>query len=411
MLRFQQAVLGILFAGLLIGLQSQSLLALQRKPNVKGPAYTEAPKGDLNFPLMGEFIGRLADNDKKLALQIRVMGIDQFDAVAYYGGLPGQPGHQSEPIRFIGMRSNDMVVLSGGPWAIFVEKDLCRVVDRDGNKVGELKRVSRSSRTLHAPAPVGATILFSGKDTEQFTKAEMTPDGLLMHGADVKPKFQDFNLHIEFRLPYMPVASDQNRANSGLYLQSRYECQILDSFATEPKINGCGALYRFKKPDHNMCLPPLTWQTYDVRFTAPRWAADGSKLRNAFVTSWVNGIKVQDNVELPNKTGAGKAEAPVLLPIRFQDHGDPVRFRNAWVVDRGIMSVTFPVIPTRKERQTAIRIEKQKLRAAAKKARKSKAKNKRDKNGKPRKKKTNKEKAKKPMENQAKKPSAANATK
>ena len=163
-----------------------------------------------------------------------------------------------------------------------------------------------------------------------------------------------------------------------------------------------------------MCIRdrPLTWQTYDVRFTAPRWAADGSKLRNAFVTSWVNGIKVQDNVELPNKTGAGKAEAPVLLPIRFQDHGDPVRFRNAWVVDRGIMSVTFPVIPTRKERQTAIRIEKQKLRAAAKKARKSKAKNKRDKNGKPRKnKKTNKEKAKKPTENEAKKPSAANATK
>ncbi|MFK7767262.1 MAG: DUF1080 domain-containing protein [Mariniblastus sp.] len=375
MRRFYQAIVGLAFAGLIVGLQPNAVSAYQGK-NEKGPAHTSAPSGDENFPLMGEFVGTIT-NDETLALQIRVIGTDRFDAMAYRGGLPGESGHQSDAIRFIGMRSENMVILSGGPWAIFVENDTCSVVDRTGNKIGSLNRVKRTSPTMYAAAPSGATVLFDGTGTDQFTKAEMTPDGLLMQGADVKPMFQDFDLHIEFKLPYMPVADEQNRANSGLYLQSSYECQVLDSFAQEPKFNGCGALYRFKKPDVNMCLPPLTWQTYDVRFTAPRWAADGTKVRNAFITSWVNGVKVQDNVELKNKTGAGKAETPTLFPIRFQDHGDPVRFRNAWVVDRGLTSVQFPVIPTKKERKTAIRAEQKKQRLAnrKKKSRKNPKKN------------------------------------
>ena len=156
----------------------------------------------------------------------------------------------------------------------------------------------------------------------------MTEDGLLMEGADVRPMFQDFNLHLEFMLPYMPAARDQGRANSGVYLQSRYEVQILDSFAMEPRNNGCGGLYRFREPDVNMCFPPLVWQTYDVVFTAPRWAADGKKLKCARISVWHNGVKIHRDLELSNKTGAGKPEEPTLLPIRLQNHGNPVRFRN-----------------------------------------------------------------------------------
>jgi hypothetical protein len=92
-----------------------------------------------------------------------------------------------------------------------------------------------------------------------------------------------------------------------------------------------------------MCLPALQWQTYDIRFTAPRWTADGTKLRNARITVWHNGVKTQDDVELENKTGAGQEEAPSLLPIRFQDHNDPVRFRNIWIVDRGLITTEFPI--------------------------------------------------------------------
>jgi hypothetical protein len=163
----------------------------------------------------------------------------------------------------------------------------------------------------------------------------MTEDGLLMEGASIKPMFQDFNLHLEFLIPYMPTATGQGRGNSGVYLQSSYEVQILDSFALVPQDNDCGGLYEFRAPDVNMCLPPLTWQTYDIAFTAARWNADRTKRGDARITVWQNGVKVQNNVEVPDKTGNGKPEEPILTPIRLQEHGCPVRFRNLWIIDRG----------------------------------------------------------------------------
>jgi hypothetical protein len=333
----------------------------------KGPAFTSPPAKDMSYPLMGEFIGAVTSDDGKkqiVGLQIRAIGKDQFDAIAYYGGLPGQPKFSPEPIHLIGKRSGKFVILSGGPWAIFVENN-------------QLKRVKRKSPTMYSPAPEGAVVLFDGTGTDQFTTAEMTGDGLLMEGADVKPMFQDFNLHAEFRLPYMPLADGQQRGNSGLYLQSRYECQVLDSFALLPKIDGLGALYRFRPPAINMCFPPLVWQTYDVQFTAPRWNADGTKARNATITSWVNGVKVQDGISMPNKTGAGKLEEPLLLPTRFQNHGDPVRFRNIWVVDRGLVTSEFPQRPTQGQIQSAVKSEQLKRKERAKEARKKAAEKKR----------------------------------
>lgn len=314
---------------------------------------TSVPENDPAYALLGEFVGPISVGENKyepLALQIRPIGGDNFEALQYRGGLPGQKTHKPEAIQLIGRRSGDFVVLSGGPWAVFVEKEHCLLVDRDGKQVGRLERVTRESPTLGAQPPKDAIVLFDGTNTDQFTVAEMTSDGLLMQGADLKPMFQDFNLHVEFRLPYMPAATGQARGNSGLYLQSRYEVQVLDSFAEQPTFNGAGSLYRFREPDVNMCLPPLQWQTYDIAFTAPRWAADGSKVRNGRITAWLNGVKVQDDVELSNKTGAGQEEAPTLLPIRFQNHKDPVRFRNIWLIDRGLMPVAkFPVYPASAE--------------------------------------------------------------
>ncbi len=289
----------------------------------KGPVMIEPPVNDQNYMFMGEFVGDIKGADgeeQRLGLQIRPVGKDQFDAVSFVGGLPGQDEHQSTPMRMIGQRNEDFLVLSGGPWAIFVEADRCSILNRKGEKIGSLERIQRTSPTLGSRPPENAIVLFDGKDTDQFTKAEMNEEGLLKEGADVKPMFQDFNLHVEFRLPYMPEASDQQRANSGVYLQSRYECQVLDSFAQDPVFNGCGALYKFRSPDLNMCLPPLVWQTYDIQFTAPRWASDGSKLRDAHVTSWVNGVKVQDDVALPKsdrsrkRRGADFAAHPIAGP-------------------------------------------------------------------------------------------------
>lgn len=344
-------------------LGTQTALAQQpeNKPG-KGPAFTTPPKKDPNYMLMGEFVGniRTAGEKKKrqpLALQIRPIIGDQFHAIAYSGGLPGEPKHKADEMRLIGLRSGNSVVLSGGPWAIFVDPKGCNIVGSGGKLLGRLERVQRVSPTLGAQAPEGATVLFDGSNVDHFVKAEMTDDGLLKQGGLISPMFQDFNLHVEFRLPYMPQAEGQQRGNSGLYLQSRYECQVLDSFGTEKMFNGLGSLYRMKAPDVNMAFPPLRWQTYDIQFTAPRWASDGTKVRDAHVTSWVNGVKVQDNVALPNKTGAGKQEEPTLSPINIQDHGDPVRFRNIWIVDRGLTHTEFPVIATEKQRQSAAKLE------------------------------------------------------
>jgi hypothetical protein len=131
----------------------------------------------------------------------------------------------------------------------------------------------------------------------------------------------------------MPYARGQRRSNSGVYIQSRYEVQILDSFGLEGKNNECGGLYKQRPPDLNMCFPPLRWQTYDITFVSPKFADDGTKLRNARITVRHNGELIHNNVEVTNKTGAGKLEASQPLPTKLQNHGDPVRFRNIWLVE------------------------------------------------------------------------------
>jgi len=312
-----------------------------------------APEVDPDGALLGEFVGPVdlgRSRYQPVGLQVRPMGNGLFEAVQYRGGLPGQGARREPPIELLGKRSKDFLVLSGGPWLMFVEPDACVVMDREGRKVGRLERVCRQSPTLGALPPKDAIVLFDGKNTQELLNARVTEDGLLTEGFDVRPMFQDFNLHVEFMVPYLPAARDQGRGNSGVYVQSRYEVQILDSFAAVPVFNGGASLYRQRTPDLNMCFPPLCWQTYDIAFTAARWSSDGTKRKNARITVWHNGVKVHNAVEIVDKTGAGQKEEPTLLPIRFQNHNNPVRFRNLWIVDRGEMPAgRFPVHPAKAE--------------------------------------------------------------
>jgi hypothetical protein len=313
----------------------------------RGPVYTEPPQDDASYWYMGEYVGQVTTGENEsetVGVQIRPTGKGGFDAILYRGGLPGLEGHKRDGTRLVGRLSDNFLILSGGPWAIFAEKDSCSIVDRGGKPLGKLDRVERRSPTLAAYPPADAMVLFDGTGTEQFIDGRITDDGLLMEGTSFKPMHQDFDLHVEFRLPYMPEAAGQQRSNSGVYIQSRYECQILDSFGELPVFNGAGALYRFRAPELNMALPPLVWQTYDIRFTSPRWAADGTKLRNARLTAWLNGVMVQNDIEIDGSTGAGMEETTSLLPTKLQDHSDPVRFRNIWIVDRGLApTAQFPV--------------------------------------------------------------------
>ncbi len=281
------------------------------------------------------------------SLQVTSLGGGRFRANYYDSRLPGvaEDDSMADPATLLGARGGRSVVLAGQDQAMFVSPDRCVIVSPDGGVVAELERVERSSPTLGVAPPEGAVMLFDGQSTDQFTAGEMTDTGLLKAGADVDYLLTDFDLHAEFRIPFMPDQEGQARGNSGLYLQGRYECQVLDSFGLDRVFNGLGAIYRVRPARLNMALPPLVWQTYDVRFTAARFNADGSKRRPAHVSSWVNGTLVQDDVALESKTGHGKDEGPEPLATRLQDHKDPVRYRNIWVIDRGVAgTLEFPVM-------------------------------------------------------------------
>ena len=135
-------------------------------------------------------------------------------------------------------------------------------------------------------------------------------------------------------MPLIIGASGQARGNSGIYLQRRYEIQILDSFGREPEAGGTGAIYRYRQPDCNPAFPPLSWQTLDIEFRGARFDSAGRKTESARATVWLNGILIHNHAEMPRKTGAGREETPEVLPTWFHDHGDPVVFRNLWLIPR-----------------------------------------------------------------------------
>jgi len=194
--------------------------------------------------------------------------------------------------------------------------------------------------------PKDAVILFDGKDTSPWVQdgggkpcAWAATDGALVVGKGsivTKDAYQDFQLHVEFNIPPPPEgAKDQARGNSGVYIQRRYEIQVLDSYGQEPPaFNGCGSLYRQRAPDKNMSKKPGEWQTYDITFRGARFDASGKKTESARLTLVWNGTKVHDDVEIKDKTGAGKPEGPEPGPILLQDHGAPVRYRNIWIVPK-----------------------------------------------------------------------------
>jgi hypothetical protein len=127
-------------------------------------------------------------------------------------------------------------------------------------------------------------------------------------------------------------STGQGRSNSGVYLQDRYEVQVLDSFGLSGENNECGGIYTQHKPLVNMCYPPMEWQTYDIEFTPAEFGPDGKKTKNARTTIYHNGVKIHDNVEFPKECPGGQKETAEAGPFQFQNHGDPVVYRNVWVV-------------------------------------------------------------------------------
>ena len=294
----------------------------------KGATYTDPDNTDADFPLQGEYAG------SGWGAQVVAGGSGRFSAMLYPGGLPGAGWNRAKRQQLQGSRSGgDVLELRNDEFTLQVQQGQALLSNATGRVYGRLLKRERVSPTLGLQPPAGARVLFDGTSTSEFVKAQMTADHLLRMGPVTKDKVGDFRLHLEFRLPYMPSARGQGRANSGVYIQQRYEVQILDSFGLEGLKNECGAMYEQRPPDVNAALPPLTWQTYDVWFRQPRWSADGTKkLEPARITVYHNGIPIHWNYALTNKTGGGKQEGPEEFPIALQDHGNPVVFRNIWIV-------------------------------------------------------------------------------
>jgi hypothetical protein len=296
----------------------------------------------VDYRLQGEYVGstQQADAAREVGIQVIALGNGEFEAVVYPGGLPGAGWSGEDRHSVKSKLSDDGTVVFDGPAgsARLAGKGVLEVLSTDGNVVARAEKVERKSPTLGMAPPEGAKVLFSVDDAEaslaNWNNGQLE-DGkyLKATGVSSKEKFGDHTLHMEFLLPFMPTARGQGRANSGLYIQHRYECQILDSFGLEGKNNECGGFYQIAAPSVNMCLPPLQWQTYDVDFTAARY--NGSeKTENARVTVKHNGVVIHDNLELPKATAGGRGEAAEGGPIFLQNHGNPVLFRNIWVVER-----------------------------------------------------------------------------
>lgn len=290
-----------------------------------------------DFKAQGEYEGEIRSEDGPLRVGVQVIarGGGKFDAFAYSGGLPGKGWDGETRLEASGRAEGDQVRITadeGG--SAVIEGGRLTVQNDDGEEIGTLAKVDRKSPTLGQEPPRDAIVLFDGTSTWRFKEGRMTPDHLLRQGATTHERFGDGMLHIEFRTPFRPEARGQERGNSGVYLQSRYEVQVLDSFGEKPADNLCGGIYSVAAPRINVCFPPLEWQSYDIEFREARFDKDGKLIEHARMTVRHNGVLVHENVEIDHATTAAPIGdlGPAPGPLFIQDHGNEVRYRNIWFV-------------------------------------------------------------------------------
>jgi len=329
----------IFVACMFVGLVPAGLAAAESN----GKTFTNRKEAGPDYKLQGEYAGEFTsdERDGKLGIQVIALGGGKFRAIAYIGGLPGD-GWTAGGEKYTGegeFRNGLVEFIPEGsdsetsPRAIL--KDDKITVMQDKKTVAELKKVQRKSPTLKSRPPKGAIVLFDGSNTDEWENGKLVDKKLLgATGAATKRKFGDHSLHVEFRTPFMPEARGQGRGNSGVYIQGRYECQVLDSFGLEGEDNECGGIYSISKPAVNMCYPPLTWQTYDIDFTAARYDEKGKKTKNARVTIKHNGVPIYEDLEIKHGTPGYHPEGSEPDSLFLQDHGNPVVFRNIWVVEK-----------------------------------------------------------------------------
>ncbi len=287
---------------------------------------------DADFKIQGEYVCE----KPKMGAQVIARGLGEFEIKFTQGGLPGDgwDGKSST-------KAN--AKLDEGP--------LARITSKPGGTIGAgqlnltteggglltFKKVNRVSKTIGAKPPEGAVVLFGKEGDEKNWNGgnlvKLSDGTYLGVGGTSKQAFGAFKAHIEFRLPWMPNSTGQGRGNSGVYFQNRYECQVLDSFGLNGENNECGGIYTQHKPKVNMCYPPMQWQTYDIDFTPAQFDDTGKKTKNGRATVKHNGVVIHDDIEFPKDCPGGQKETAKPGPFQFQNHGDPVVYRNVWAVE------------------------------------------------------------------------------
>ena len=307
-----------------------------KKKDDKKPAKFVAidpEKAGPDYAVQGEYVGETAEK-AKLGAEVVAKGNGTFLVNFLPGGLRGEGGDYAKHIDATAKTEGETTAVTSkdGKWTATIGGSALTGKTAEGTAF-TLKRVVRVSKTMGEKPPEGAKVLFDGKLTEEWPNGKLVDGNLLGSDIDSKSLFTDYKIHVEFRLSYMPFEKDQQRSNSGVYMQHRYEVQVLDSFGLKGENNECGGIYTLHKPLVNMCYPPLTWQTYDIDFTAAKFE-DGKKVAKARATVYHNGVLIHDNVELNNPTGGGRAEDEKPGAIHLQGHGGQVQYRNIWVVEK-----------------------------------------------------------------------------
>jgi hypothetical protein len=317
----------LFLAGVLAAFQVNAAEA-EKPANPKPQTFLTIETAGADYAPQGEYL-----NDWGGA-QVIALGEDKFRLVSFKGGLPGAGWDKETRTEVAGKREEGKIVFAGNDgYKAELANGTITITTANGGP-WTMAKTSRTSPTLGAKPPPGAIVLFDGRTADEWNGGHLDDRGLLAAGTTSKREFKDFTLHVEFILPFKPLGRGQDRGNSGVYLQNRYEVQVLDSFGLKGLDNECGGIYTKAKPSVNMCLPPLTWQTYDIDFEAAKFDADGKKTKNAIVTVKHNGVTIHDKQEISGPTGGGKPEAPTPGPIQLQGHGNPVFYRDIWVVEK-----------------------------------------------------------------------------
>ena len=335
----------------------------KEKPNE--PVWTDAKEAAQlpDFQIQGEYVGA-GPNGKKLGCQIIALGKGAFQAVLLPGGLPGAGWDGKHKTLLEGQLDGSQATfkpatgnrkyLAQSPAEFSATSKFpphghlkATATVAGGKLTGktedgttfELTKTERQSPTMGQKAPAGAVVLFDGSNTDEWQGGRLDKTTGLLHtdGKDIKSKrkFNNYTVHLEFLLPFRPDARGQGRGNSGFYQVHHYELQILDSFGLEGKNNECGGFYTKAEPKVNMCLPPLVWQTYEVDFTNAVQDESGKKVKNARATVRHNGVVIHDDLEITGPTGGHRSDPEGTPgPLLLQGHGNPLQFRNIWIVEK-----------------------------------------------------------------------------